>query len=577
MIRPIKITLNASFPEIPLIEATTFVGSPSAVFISGVPATVGLWRITAVKIVAHYPDDSATTVECVKDAAGVWTGTLPATATSGRVTHGFEVLADGLDENGDAVTGYVLGFADFAVFTRDMTIDSGGTLYYMHYFDTVPEAPKKGDVAPDGSGGLQLYNGTAWVSMGGYTPPAGGIPKTDLASGVQTSLEKADTAFQKPSNGIPKTDLASGVQASLEKADSAIQGVKKDGATLTPDANKVVDIPAETKVAAYALPDECFPVTYKMDRYLDVTLQSNEDIEFIENNDAIDCYNRHRMVFEQFYFARFDKATLKFRTDYPGNSRLRFNGVTPVDNTSPTLRNDAVYVRSMQVAKEADVAASLARKLNKSGDQTLDGILELPAITVTERINLSALFSIDRFSSSGIVFIGNINNTQRRALLLLSRVSDSSNAIIAFLQNLAPDYDATSTYALDKLCVYSGALYRCTTAIETAEEWTAAHWTEATVEDVLAAIRSALALKAPLASPAFTGTPTAPNLTDQSADGQVANKKYVDDKVAGVSVTPLSGQTFDFATMQGIFAGVKACIEALGGSVTNFPAIPANE
>ena len=82
---------------------------------------------------------------------------------------------------------------------------------------------------------------------------------------------------------------------------------------------------------------------------------------------------------------------------------------------------------------------------------------------------------------------------------------------------------------------------------------------------------------APLASPAFTGTPTAPNMDAQSPYGQVANKKYVDDKVAGVSVTPLSGQTFDFATMQGIFAGVKACIEALGGSVTNFPAIPANE
>lgn len=35
-------------------------------------------------------------------------------------------------------------------------------------------------------------------------------------------------------------------------------------------------------------------------------------------------------------------------------------------------------------------------------------------------------------------------------------------------------------------------------------------------------------------SPAFTGRPTAPNLTDQSADGQVANKKYVDEQVAGV-------------------------------------------
>ena len=32
---------------------------------------------------------------------------------------------------------------------------------------------------------------------GGYAPPAGGIPKSDLASGVQSSLDKADTALQQ--------------------------------------------------------------------------------------------------------------------------------------------------------------------------------------------------------------------------------------------------------------------------------------------------------------------------------------------------------------------------------------------
>jgi len=46
---------------------------------------------------------------------------------------------------------------------------------------------------------------------GGYTPPQGGIPKTDLSSDVQSSLGKADTAYQKPASGIPASDLASGV------------------------------------------------------------------------------------------------------------------------------------------------------------------------------------------------------------------------------------------------------------------------------------------------------------------------------------------------------------------------------
>lgn len=56
-----------------------------------------------------------------------------------------------------------------------------------------------------------------------YQKPSGGIPSTDFASAVQTSLGKADSAYQKPSGGIPKTDLASAVQTSLGKADSAYQ------------------------------------------------------------------------------------------------------------------------------------------------------------------------------------------------------------------------------------------------------------------------------------------------------------------------------------------------------------------
>lgn len=58
-----------------------------------------------------------------------------------------------------------------------------------------------------------------------YQKPASGIPKNDLASGVQTSLGKADTAYQMPTGGIPASDLASAVQTSLGKADTAIQDV----------------------------------------------------------------------------------------------------------------------------------------------------------------------------------------------------------------------------------------------------------------------------------------------------------------------------------------------------------------
>ena len=47
---------------------------------------------------------------------------------------------------------------------------------------------------------------------GKYTKPSGGIPKTDLASAVQTSLGKADSAIQKPST--PTTESAITINSS---------------------------------------------------------------------------------------------------------------------------------------------------------------------------------------------------------------------------------------------------------------------------------------------------------------------------------------------------------------------------
>lgn len=56
-----------------------------------------------------------------------------------------------------------------------------------------------------------------------YQKPHTGIPATDLTSSAQASLNKADTAYQKPANGIPSTDMTSAVQSSLAKADTAYQ------------------------------------------------------------------------------------------------------------------------------------------------------------------------------------------------------------------------------------------------------------------------------------------------------------------------------------------------------------------
>ena len=107
---------------------------------------------------------------------------------------------------------------------------------------------KTGVVVLDADDVGALPDTTTAADLGAYVKPSGGIPKSDLASAVQTSLGKADTALQtapvtsvnsktgavvisasdvgayvKPNGGIPKSDLTSAVQTSLDKADTALQ------------------------------------------------------------------------------------------------------------------------------------------------------------------------------------------------------------------------------------------------------------------------------------------------------------------------------------------------------------------
>jgi hypothetical protein len=98
-----------------------------------------------------------------------------------------------------------------------------------------------------------------------YTLPSGGITESDLSASVNASLDAADTALQPVSgatsgnfvgfgsngaivdSGKKAADFATAAQGT--KADSAIQGVKVNGTALTPDASKVVDIPAASASA----------------------------------------------------------------------------------------------------------------------------------------------------------------------------------------------------------------------------------------------------------------------------------------------------------------------------------------
>ena len=229
MIRPIDIRLNAAHPELPPPEAVTYTGSPSTVFIRGVPGNCGRWAITAVSVAATFPDGSTTTRAAVQSANGVWVATLPATATSGRTENGFRIMMDAIDENGEAATGYIVAVTDFAVASLDVTPapQPGETSWQMLYFDAVPSVLRKGDVAKI-DGVLKFYNGEAWEAFA--TPPtlddavtrtsANGVKSSGIWSAIWGALSALPTGFSSLYDWVVdklagKLDASNGVASGL--------------------------------------------------------------------------------------------------------------------------------------------------------------------------------------------------------------------------------------------------------------------------------------------------------------------------------------------------------------------------
>jgi len=65
------------------------------------------------------------------------------------------------------------------------------------------------------------------------------------------------------------------------------------------------------------------------------------------------------------------------------------------------------------------------------------------------------------------------------------------------LNDFADAYSASSTYAVGDYCIHNQILYKCNTAISTAEAWTAGHWTAVNVGDEISSLNEDLVTKLP--------------------------------------------------------------------------------
>lgn len=80
------------------------------------------------------------------------------------------------------------------------------------------------------------------------------------------------------------------------------------------------------------------------------------------------------------------------------------------------------------------------------------------------------------------------NSAATAAAAAATTAAENASAAVSYI---APTYTQT-TYAVGDYVINDGKLYRCNTAITTAEAWTAAHWTETEIGDDVADLKSAI-------------------------------------------------------------------------------------
>ena len=71
----------------------------------------------------------------------------------------------------------------------------------------------------------------------------------------------------------------------------------------------------------------------------------------------------------------------------------------------------------------------------------------------------------------------------------------ASEAVAIVIDNFAEVYDDTDTYAVGDYVTYNSHFYRCTTAINVAEQWNSAHWTKVTVGGEIANLKNYIDLR----------------------------------------------------------------------------------
>lgn len=226
-------------------------------------------------------------------------------------------------------------------------------------------------------------------------------------------------------------------------------------------------------------------------------------------------------------------ATTDF--DAAGAAAAAQSASQPLDSdlTAIAALSTTSFGRSVLTAANAAALATLAGLGNV--DNTSDATKNAAAVTLTNKTLTSPVVNSPTGIVKGDVGLGNVDNTsnvtERAASATLTNKTLTSPVINTGVSGTAVDTDATMAANSDTILASQKAT------------------------------KTALALKAPLASPTFTGTPAAPTASPGTNTTQVATTAYAD--AIGALKQPLDS---DLTTIAGLTATTDNFMVAAGSA-----------
>ena len=210
-------------------------------------------------------------------------------------------------------------------------------------------------------------------------------------------------------------------------------------------------------------------------------------------------------------------------------------------------------------------------------------------LTITRAVDGSAQVWVAGIKCARVFTAKDLNDLQTNVGTLLSNLNSVGTTTETLLADLADTYDAESVtgYAVGDYCIYSNMLYRCTTQIAAGgEAWTAAHWEEKPVGDVLKDQAEDIADLEEIAGNGVLSGFTATDLTGAANElKNTLNHKADQSDLASINLTGTTnttGSQIDAGTyfyLNGVLVKAKADIAsgATFTSGTNYEAVTAGE